>query len=196
MPRMSMDLPPLPPLDYADARPVASQLHCETAGDRLRVWRDPPPRGLLVKEFVTPLIALPLLGGWLIVVVVLIARTHAEGLPDLIRQRPGSTLTFLPLCGLFVYLLLDTWQNAGIVTRIEVADGWFTWTKQTLFGTKTYRWRADTITVVHVRSIGAENMLRVHRRGGFPLGAFSRCRREELLWIADALRAALGLTGS
>jgi hypothetical protein len=53
---------------------------------------------------------------------------------------------------------------------------------------------AESITTVRVMSVGALNVLRVHRRAGFTLGAFSRFRVDELRWAADALRAALNLS--
>jgi hypothetical protein len=159
----------------------------------VRVWRDPPPRHILVAELVNPLICLTFLGGWILVVAIMSARTGLENLPSLARLHPIAALSVLPACGLFVYFVLDAWQNAGIVTQIEVAEGSFVWTKQTLFGTRACRWRSDRITAVRVQSVGTLNLLRVRRRGGFPLGAFSRCRREEVDWAADAIRAALGL---
>jgi hypothetical protein len=193
IPGMSMELPPLPKLDYADARPIASQLHCQTEGDHVCVWRDPPTLGMLVKEFAAPLICLPMLAFFVVLLGIRIARTQASGLAELVQLQPVATLGIIPASFAFVYLLMDAWQNAGIVTRIDVGEGWFTWTKRTLFGERTRRWRADTITAVRVRALGIDNMLKIHRRGGFPLGAFSRCRPEELHWAADVIRAALGL---
>jgi hypothetical protein len=187
---------PLPPplIEYANARPAFLGLYCSTDAGHVRVWRDPPARKLLVREFIMPLITFTILGGTLIYWVYLASEIHPLTVANVFHRKPLLALAFLPWLGLLGYSVCDAWQNAGIVTEIDVGDGWFTWTKQTLFRTRTYRWKTDTIHAVRVRSVGTFNILKVQRHGGFPLGAFSRFRPDELQWAADALRAALNLS--
>jgi hypothetical protein len=118
--------------------------------------------------------------------------------PAVASMRLATMYLCIVICSAaIIYGILDAWQNAGIVTRIDLTWPWLTWTKQTIFGVRERRWQADRITRVWVMSFGGVgNMLRIRRSNGFPLGAFGQQSKQDLEWAAGALRDALRAHGA
>jgi hypothetical protein len=143
----------------------------------------------LITETVAPLITLPFSGGMIVLQTYLLLRAHGSFPPTIHEMILLGA--YIGLWCIFIYLCLDAQQNAGAITRIEVRDGFFTWTKQNLWGSSIRKWKAETITSITLFRLGRSTMLRVHRKYGFRLGAFSHHTPESLEWVADALRAAV-----
>jgi hypothetical protein len=157
--------------------PAGLDVHIERDRDGLTLWIDPPPRSALIREALAP----PVVIG---VFVVLLGILALQAI--LLRSLILAAALIFGGWRLFRHMR-DFLQNAGVVTRIEVRDGWLTWRKKTLWGESERRWEARSITDVKK----ANFMLKVSRQHGMPLGAFAYRNAEGLDWVAKVLRAAL-----
>jgi len=157
--------------------PAGLDVHVEQEAGQLCLWIDAPPRRALMREgFLPPILILLFTSGMGIL-----------GLRFAASPSLGQAIVLGVGIWFWVRALRDLKQNAGIVTRVEVRDGSFLWAKSTLWGKSEHRWPIASITQVRVKNW----MLKVERRPGFPLGAFSYRRHDQLVWLADLLQAAV-----
>lgn len=183
------DLPASEPLllDYQSALPEQRRIQCELLSDGLKLTVPLPSTGRMWQEV---LLNFLMMAGLTFGLMKLVLLTHAQWGKWIVEVQAVVLGCNLVGVVVWLYFLADSWQNVGVVTVIEVSGGYLMWDRHRPWHTRVIRWPADQIT--HVRVI-ANGLLRVHRRNGFPLGAFGRCSSEELKWAASALREALHL---
>jgi hypothetical protein len=177
------------PLDYqSPLMPAGARLTFTEYPDGGKLTRDGPRPAELLREAVAPVFAIALLAGgvafgtWRAFQLWRPDRPHAQS----VVSAGGAAAGMIAL----VYVLLDSWQNSGVVTVVEVRGAWLTWTKHNFWGARRQRWRTADVVGVSTRGIG-DLMLRVAHRRRVPLGAFSTFTLPELQAAAALMTLAL-----
>ena len=165
-----------------------AKIFCDLRADGVTLTVDPPSRARVWREAWMPIAGFVVIAGAIALNLSFISRDPSH--------QTAQGIVHIATLGLLAFLLvrmvIDTWQNAGVVTRIDLTGTALTWEKLTIFGRREVCWSAESITRVWVMSVpllGA--MLRINRRAGMSLGAFANHHAQDLEWAADALRQAL-----
>lgn len=175
-------------LSYASVKPTESRLIVELTPERVKVClAGPPRRSSLWWEAVMPTVSIFITALITAAVVALTVReSRLEVRP--LRMEMWYAAVFAA-SSFLLYVCFDAKQNGGVVTEIVLEGDWLSWSKVNLWGSRTYRWHVGTITSVSFLALG---ILKVHRRWGLRLTAFSHHKRSDLEWAASALNEALG----
>jgi hypothetical protein len=190
---------PHEPLNYVSPNTLAWRIECIAAPDGLTINTRPPTARMLWREALMPAIAIGLLGAVIFGALAHAWRMARSGNPA--DAAGWSLVHVVVIAGAALGLVIsirDARQNAGIVTQIEVRGREMRWTKRNRWGVRDYAWPAETIRDVTVVPAGLPNqfILKVLRRQGWPLGAFSFYPQTELEPVAAALRQALHAAGA
>ena len=157
--------------------PSDLDIHVQVDELGLTLWRDPPSRAALLREAIAPPV---LIGIFSISLAILAVRAVAS-------RNVVLEIGLVFGCGLWVRYIADWWQNAGVMTRIEVRGDTLSWTKKTLWRESVGKWPLRSIRGVRINNF----MVKISRSWRVPLGAFAYRRREHLEWVVNALSGSI-----
>ena len=159
------------------APPPDMDVHVQADELGLSLWIEPPSRAALLREAIAPPVLICIFS-----IVLSVIAFRAVATRNVVLE---FGLVFFGAW--WVRSIADWWQNAGIVTRIEVRGDTVSWTKKTLWSESRRHWPLRTIRKVRLTNF----MVKIHRPWRVPLGAFAYRRREHLEWIVNALSGAI-----
>jgi hypothetical protein len=171
------------PIEYQPLLPAGYQLRYDISADGIRISRESPGKKLLGAEAIAPLI---LLVSSFIFVVLLRRQVSSLNLSkesSIIVQTTGYFVILLWL----IYNGRRAWQNIGIIVEITIFRETFYWRKQNLWGPKEYFWALSSIGNITVEN----RLLKVRRRRGPALAAFSFVKQEERTYACQLLNQAI-----